>query len=304
MADYIGPAPLNQYFNDNGAPLAGGKLYSYAAGTSTPQATYASSSGTPNTNPLILDASGRGLFYIPAGVGYKFNLTDSAGVQISGYPVDNYITPSPAIPPAPAAVPTGTILPYGGAAAPTSYLLCDHSAVDRATYSALFSVIGATYGVGDGITTFNLPDMRGMFPLGKATAGTGSTLGATGGAINHTHTYTQVVNHTHAVSITDAGHNHLQNAHNHTITDPGHTHSTGNFSAANAAAGGAQNALNGGGNTSSSTTGITVDNTTATNIAATTGITASTANPAGGVASGTTATQNPPFLTFNFIIKI
>jgi len=53
----------------------------------------------------------------------------------------------------------GTILPWSSATAPTGFLKCDGSAVSRTTYSALFEVIGTTYGVGDGSTTFNLPDL-------------------------------------------------------------------------------------------------------------------------------------------------
>src|SRR5437868_12504805 len=51
--------------------------------------------------------------------------------------------------------PTGTLLPYAGATAPTGYLLCNGAAVSRITYAVLYAVIGTTYGVGDGATTFN-----------------------------------------------------------------------------------------------------------------------------------------------------
>lgn len=64
-------------------------------------------------------------------------------------------------------VPTGAILPYGGSSAPSNFLLCDGTAVSRSTYATLFGVIGSTYGTGDGSTTFNLPDLRSSFPLGK-----------------------------------------------------------------------------------------------------------------------------------------
>jgi len=84
-------------------------------------------------------------------------------------------------------VPTGLISPYGAATAPTGWLLCDGAAVSRTTFAELFAVIGTTYGAGDGSTTFNVPDLRQRFPLGKATAGTGATLGGTGGTIDHTH---------------------------------------------------------------------------------------------------------------------
>lgn len=65
-----------------------------------------------------------------------------------------------------AATPPGLINAYGGAAAPTGYLICDGAAVSRATYSALFTAIGTAYGVGDGATTFNVPDLRGRFLRG------------------------------------------------------------------------------------------------------------------------------------------
>jgi hypothetical protein len=81
-----------QFFDNNGVPLVGGKIYSYAAGTTTPQATYTSSSGvTAHTNPIILDAGGR----VPGGeiwliaAPYKFVLKNSTDVLIATY--DNVI---------------------------------------------------------------------------------------------------------------------------------------------------------------------------------------------------------------------
>lgn len=68
-------------------------------------------------------------------------------------------------------VPSGTMLPYAGSAAPTYYLLCDGTAVSRSTYATLFGVISTTFGVGNGSTTFNLPDLRGRTFIG---AGTGT----------------------------------------------------------------------------------------------------------------------------------
>jgi len=89
-------------------------------------------------------------------------------------------------------LPPGVTLPYVGVSAPTGYMICDGAAISRNTYAILFAVIGTAYGVGDGSMTFNLPDLRQRFPLGKATSGTGSTLGGTGGVIDHTHTVTPV----------------------------------------------------------------------------------------------------------------
>jgi len=56
---------------------------------------------------------------------------------------------------------------------PAGWLLCNGSAVSRATYAALFGAIGTTYGIGDGTTTFNLPNFQGYFPRGQNTTGTG-----------------------------------------------------------------------------------------------------------------------------------
>lgn len=63
-------------------------------------------------------------------------------------------------------VPTGAILPYGGATAPSNFLLCNGGAVSRTTYANLFAILSTSYGVGDGSTTFNLPNLQGRFPLG------------------------------------------------------------------------------------------------------------------------------------------
>lgn len=107
--------------------------------------------------------------------------------------------------------PTGVVLPFAGAAAPSGWLLCDGSAVSRTTYSSLFTAISTAYGVGDGSTTFNLPDLRGRVAGGKdnmggtaasrlTTAGSGvdgATLGASGGAQTHTLTANQMPSHTH-----------------------------------------------------------------------------------------------------------
>lgn len=81
----------------------------------------------------------------------------------------------------------GVILPFGGASAPVGFLLCDGSAVSRTTYAALFGIVGTTFGVGNGSTTFNLPDLRNRSPVGKAVSGGRATLGAVGGDLAHVH---------------------------------------------------------------------------------------------------------------------
>jgi len=76
-----------QFFTDTGVPLSGGKLYSYAAGTTTPQTTYTSASGaTPLANPIILNSAGRvptGEIWLTAGSNYKFVLATSLDVTIA-----------------------------------------------------------------------------------------------------------------------------------------------------------------------------------------------------------------------------
>lgn len=74
-----------QFFDDNGVPLAGGKIYTYAAGTTTPQTTYTSYDGTvPNANPIILDAAGRtpAQIWATEGLLYKYVVATSADVVI------------------------------------------------------------------------------------------------------------------------------------------------------------------------------------------------------------------------------
>lgn len=85
------------------------------------------------------------------------------------------------------AVAVGEITAWPSVDIPPNKLLCDGQAVSRTEYSRLFAVVGVWYGPGDGATTFNLPDLRQRFPLGKADSGTGSTIGAVGGQIDHTH---------------------------------------------------------------------------------------------------------------------
>lgn len=95
----------------------------------------------------------------------------------------------------------GSIKLWAGANAPDGWAICDGRAVSRTTYATLFSRVGTTYGVGDGSSTFNLPDFRGKTALGVSAS---YTLGATGGSADAV-----VVQHTHTSTITDPGHNHV-----------------------------------------------------------------------------------------------
>lgn len=81
--------------------------------------------------------------------------------------------------------PVGSILLYSGSTAPNGWLICDGSAVSRTTYADLFTIIGTTFGSGDGSTTFNLPNLKGKIPVGYDSTQTEfDTLGETGGNKN------------------------------------------------------------------------------------------------------------------------
>lgn len=184
---YPVPFVKAQWFDENGDPLAGGLLYTFEGGTDTPLPTYTTAAlNVENSNPVELDAEGRANVFVPAGIPYKFVMHDAADVEL--WSVDSVEVPEPEAPPAPIVVPPGAILAYGGSSAPDGYLMCDGSAVSRTTFADLFDVIGTTYGAGDGSSTFNVPDLRQRFPLGKGAAGTGSSLGSSGGDIDHVHT--------------------------------------------------------------------------------------------------------------------
>jgi hypothetical protein len=87
MPTTIAPVPKLQFFDANGEPLVGGKLYSYAAGTTTPQTTYTDYGGlTPNANPVILDSRGEASVWLGTAL-YKFKLTTSTDVEV--WTVDN-----------------------------------------------------------------------------------------------------------------------------------------------------------------------------------------------------------------------
>lgn len=117
-----------------------------------------------------------------------------------------------------ALVPTGSIIATAVSAAPAGWLFCAGQAENRTTYAALFAAIGTTYGAGDGVTTFNLPDLRGrtiaaLDNMGGIDAGRlswANTLGTSGGTQTHTLTSAEMPSHTH-----------VQNAHGHNFVAGG-----------------------------------------------------------------------------------
>jgi microcystin-dependent protein len=165
-----------------------------------------------------------------------------------------------------AVLPPGLVMPYGGVAAPTGWLVCDGSAISRTTYGLLFAAIGTTYGPGDGSTTFNVPDLRGRVPAGYAASGGHpdvSTLGNNDGIA------AGFRRPKHRTSISDPGHNH--------ITTPGGNRGSGTWSYI---APGQNYEVDYTWPTSSSTTGITV-----------------------GSGNANDALDAPAWLVLNYIVK-
>lgn len=98
-------------------------------------------------------------------------------------------------------LPSGIVIPYSAAAAPTGWLICDGTAQSRTTYSALFAVIGTTYGVGDGSTTFNLPNAKSKVIVGYDSGQTlFNTLAKTGGELSHVLSSTEMPSHSHTIT--------------------------------------------------------------------------------------------------------
>ena len=106
-------------------------------------------------------------------------------------------------------LPAGMLMPYAGSTEPTGWVFCYGQNLNRITYARLFTALGTTYGVGDGSTTFGMPDLRGRILAGKDDMGgtaasritsgvsgiTGTSLGATGGnqsMQSHYHNYYRV----------------------------------------------------------------------------------------------------------------
>lgn len=113
----------------------------------------------------------------------------------------------------------GSIIISTSSVIPTGYLVCDGSAVDRSQYADLFAVIGTTYGSGDGLNTFNLPNLSGKVAVGPTS---GLVLGSTGGEATHVLQSSEIVAHTHDVP----SHTHTSSIvaktpeFTHTITQP------------------------------------------------------------------------------------
>jgi len=168
-----------QFFDDNGVPLAGGLIYTYQAGSSTPLVTYTNNNGNiANANPIVLDASGRTpqQIWLLTGYSYKFVLQNADAVLIQT--LDNIYPILQNAPSSAPAIPTGGIIIWSGSTGsiPAGWLLCNG--------------------------TNGTPDLRDRFIVG---AGNTYAVNATGGS-----TDAIVVSHTHTATstVTDPGHIH------------------------------------------------------------------------------------------------
>lgn len=95
MTNILSPTPKQQFFDNNGRPLVGGKLFTYEAGTSTKLDTYVSAGGAANSNPIILDYRGSCDLWIPPNVAYKYVLAPSTDTDPPASPifsVDNVVS--------------------------------------------------------------------------------------------------------------------------------------------------------------------------------------------------------------------
>ena len=217
----------------------------------------------------------------------------------------------------PTEIPVGTVSDYAGTTAPDNWLLCYGQAISRTTYGDLFAVTGTTSGVGDGSTTFNVPDLRGRVVAGQDDMGgtsanrlvdgtdsvDGDTLGDTGGVEFQTVAEAELPSHTH----TGPSHTHTGPSHTHSFSDTtssggNHNHSYGSPNDLNASSGGSDSIKFG----SSGTTGSSGSHSHT--VSGTTGSGGTGATGSGGTgASGATGSGTPmavlqPTIVLNKII--
>lgn len=210
----------------------------------------------------------------------------------------------------PSVFPVGILQMFAGSTAPVGWLLCDGSNISRTTYASLFSVIGTTYGVGDGNTTFTLPDCRGRVPMGTG-QGSGLTnrpLGSTAGSENTTLAVANLPSHTHG--FTPTGSLNTESSHTHGSANAGsHGHTSNNSLLMYVGAGGGAN-LSAGSTYQIYNLNATIQNngdhshgSTNSNTGHTHSFTGNPGTTDGGSGTATAITNMQPSLAVNFIIK-
>ena len=179
-------------FDSYGQILAGGQIYCYQAGSSTPLSTYTTSSGTiANPNPIVLGTDGKlpSELWLQSGYSYKFVVQTASNVTVNTY--DNIAGIITSIPTSNTTLPAGCIIIWSSSTGsiPSGFVICDG--------------------------TNGTPDLRNSFVLG---AGNSYTVGQTGGS-----TDAIVVSHTHTATstVTDPGHYHNIETWNLTTTNGG-----------------------------------------------------------------------------------
>lgn len=238
----------------------------------------------PTGTPEVLHGNGSPDGIVYAGQGSIFLRRDNAGgtqlyQKTTGIHVNTgWLSISGAL-----LVPTGSVMSYAGQSAPTGYLMCDGSAVSRSTFSDLFNALGggsSPWGLGDGSTTFNLPDLRGRVAVGM---GTNPSVNA----LNQNDTQ-PVANR--------RPHHRTSNA--LSITDPGHTHNLGDDR-------GAESLYIG--NSGSNSGSTTIDDSQAKSTNGIAYALSHTTNISLGGSIGTNnandALDTPSFVVINYIIK-
>jgi microcystin-dependent protein len=220
MAGSILYLPITFWPDANGVPMAGAQLLFFQSGTSTPALVYSDINLTVSLGSTVTANAGGWWpeIFLSPSFGYRVQVWTAATVDnptgSEVWSADN-VGPGASGALSNTAGIIGEVRDFAGlvSAIPSGWYVCAGQAVSRATYAALFSVLGTAWGAGDGSTTFNLPDLRS-----RVTAGLDNMGGSAAGRI------TSGVAGIQGTTLGAVGGNQATQAHNHALTDPGHVH--------------------------------------------------------------------------------